>query len=212
MFAKSESRMMLTAPGGGAVFTVTVACAVTDPALFVAVRVYVVVCAGETPSEVPVTVPMPAMEREVAPLTVQASVELAPAVIPAGLAVKEEMLGGCVLRTVTEMAGDVAVLFDVSLAVAASVCVPSATAVVFQEKTNGADVMGLPVSVPLIRNWTLATPTLSEAAAVTATVPETVEFGAGAVIATEGGVVSGAITVTVVWAVTAPAAFVAVRV
>jgi hypothetical protein len=67
--------MMFTAPG---LVTVTVACAVDEPPLLVAVRVYVVVCAGETLVEAPVTVPMPPIDREVAADTDQDSVELAP--------------------------------------------------------------------------------------------------------------------------------------
>jgi hypothetical protein len=43
----------------------------------------------------------------------------------------------------------------------------------------------------LSRNCTPATPLLSEATAETVTTPETVEFAAGALIETVGGVVSG---------------------
>jgi hypothetical protein len=45
--------------------------------------------------------------------------------------------------------------------------------------------------MPLYLNWTPATPTLSEASAVTLIVPETVAPDAGDVILTVGGVVSG---------------------
>src|SRR6266480_2839997 len=45
--------------------------------------------------------------------------------------------------------------------------------------------------MPLYWNWTPATPTLSEASAVTVIVPETVAPDAGDVILTVGGVVSG---------------------
>src|SRR5439155_1699744 len=44
--------------------------------------------------------------------------------------------------------------------------------------------------MPLYLNWTPATPTLSEASAVTVIVPETVAPDAGDVIRTVGGVVS----------------------
>ena len=57
-----------------------------------------------------------------------------------------------------------------------------------------------PVAAPFTRNWTPATPTLSEAVALSVTVPETVVPAAGAVIDTVGGVVSGGavlLTVTV---------------
>ena len=68
-----------------------------------------------------------------------------------------------------------------------------------------------PRFAPSRRNWTPATPTLSEAVAVTFVVPETVAPWAGAVTETVGGVVSGGATVTVVCAVTVPSEFVAVR-
>ena len=50
-------------------------------------------------------------------------------------------------------------------------------------------------------NWTPATPTLSEASAVTRTEPETVAPSAGAVKLMVGGVVSGAVTVSVTFTV-----------
>jgi hypothetical protein len=52
-----------------------------------------VVADGDTLIEVPVTVPIPLMESEVAPETVQDSVELAPRAILVGFAVKLEMVG-----------------------------------------------------------------------------------------------------------------------
>ena len=54
-----------------------------------------------------------------------------------------------------------------------------------------------PILAPSTRNCTPATPTLSEAEALTVTVPETVAPDAGAVRLTEGGVVSAFDTVTV---------------
>ena len=50
----------------------------------------------------------------------------------------------------------------------------------------------LPTAEPSTKNWTPATPTLSEALAVTVNVPETVAPAAGEVMPTVGGVVSGA--------------------
>ncbi len=49
---------------------------------------------------------------------------------------------------------------------------------------------GAPSATPSSVNWTLVTPTLSDALAVTVTVPDTVEPAAGAVTATVGPVVS----------------------
>jgi len=76
--------------------TVTLTSAVTDPVLFVAVSVYVVVAVGLSATE-----PVPEVEAKfpgamvtlVAPCVFQLSVVLAPAVINAGLAVNEEMVG-----------------------------------------------------------------------------------------------------------------------
>ncbi len=62
---------------------------------------------------------------------------------------------------------------------------------------------GLPSRVVLSSlNWTLVTPTLSEAVALTVTVPDTMAAEAGEVMATVGGVVSGGglLTVTVMGA------------
>jgi hypothetical protein len=50
--------------------------------------------------EVPVTVPRPLMESDVAPETVQESVELPPGGMLAGTAVNEEMVGGATTVTV----------------------------------------------------------------------------------------------------------------
>ena len=70
------------------------ACEVTDPPAFVAISVYVVVEAGETETEVPVTAPIPEMLSEVAPVVVQERVADWPAVMLAGDATNEEMAGG----------------------------------------------------------------------------------------------------------------------
>jgi hypothetical protein len=58
-------------------------------------------------------------------------------------------------------------------------------------------VSALPTFAPSSWNCTLATPMLSEAFAVTLTVPETVAPAAGALIETVGAVVSGVVLLTV---------------
>src|SRR5712691_1367979 len=70
---------------------------------------------------------------------------------------------------------------------------PLATVVVFQDIEYGEDVFSAPKFAPSSRNWTPATPTLSEAVAETVTEPpDTVLPDPGALIATVGGVVSDA--------------------
>jgi hypothetical protein len=84
--------------------TVTVVVAVLEPALFVAVSVYVVVAVGETGTE-----PWPAVvEYEPgviviceAPVTFQLNVLLPPGEIELGFAVKETIVGAGVELTVT---------------------------------------------------------------------------------------------------------------
>src|SRR5207302_6850185 len=66
-----------------------------------------------------------------------------------------------------------------------------AAAVVFHEVEYGAVVLSAPRLVPSSRNCTPATPTSSEALAVTDTVPNTVWPLLGEVMLTVGGVVSG---------------------
>ena len=79
-----------------AAVTVTVTFAVALPALLVAVKVYVVVCAGLTVVEVvPLTVPTPLLiEMLDAPPALQERVDDCPLTILAGLAVNEEIDGG----------------------------------------------------------------------------------------------------------------------
>jgi hypothetical protein len=80
--------------GGPAGVKVTVTAAVTEPNGLVAVRVYKVVVAGVTTTEVPVTAPTPALMLKVgAPVTTQFNVLDWPAVTLAGVAVKLVMLG-----------------------------------------------------------------------------------------------------------------------
>jgi hypothetical protein len=66
-----------------------------------------------------------------------------------------------------------------------------ATVVVFHETEYGEEVSSAPIAEPSTKNWTPATPTLSEAEALTVVVPETVAPEAGEVMLTDGGVVSG---------------------
>ena len=76
--------------------TVTVVCAVIEPWALLAVRVYVVVCDGETWTELPITAPRPLIESEVALATDQESVALPPPAkgeIDAGEALNEEIVG-----------------------------------------------------------------------------------------------------------------------
>src|SRR5207247_10592286 len=69
--------------------------------------------------------------------------------------------------------------------------------IVFHALAWGAAVPSLPDAPPSRRNWTPATPTLSDAPAVTVRLPLTVAPGAGAVMLTVGAVVSlNTVTVT----------------
>jgi hypothetical protein len=62
-----------------------------------------------TITEVPVTVPMPLIESDVAPVSDHESVALCPAVIDVGDAVKEEMVGGLMATVTVSVAAQVAV-------------------------------------------------------------------------------------------------------
>jgi hypothetical protein len=94
------------------------------------------------------------------------------------------------LFTVTFTAADVVEFPAASRAIARSVCGPFVAVVVFQLTVKGADVSAAPRFEPSSVNWTLATPTLSEAVAFTFTGPDTVAPFAGADTDTAGGVVS----------------------
>src|SRR5207244_11299480 len=76
-----------------------------------------------------------------------------------------------------------------SRATAVSVCEPFVAVVVSHATEYGADVSSVPRFAPSSSNCTPATPTSSDALAVTEVVPETVAPAAGAVSATVGGVV-----------------------
>jgi len=77
-----------------AAITVTVACATVLPVPLVAVSVYIVVFAGFTVTDVPLTGPTPlSIVTVVAPTTVHASVTPSPAVMLAAEAAKRVMAG-----------------------------------------------------------------------------------------------------------------------
>lgn len=107
--------------------------------------------------------------------------------------------GALWLFTVTVTPALVAELFDVSVAIARTMCEPLLTDVESHEIEYGDVVSGGPKFVPSIWNCTLATATLSEAFALSVTFPLTVLPETGVVIETVGGVVSGVpfFTVTV---------------
>src|SRR5437773_9163624 len=90
--------------------------------------------------------------------------------------------------TVTVTGDEVVRLPAASRAVAVRVCEPLPTVVVFQEIEYGDDVSSEPILAPSTRNCTPATPTLSEAEALTVTDPDTVAPDAGALMLTAGGV------------------------
>src|SRR5205823_9326691 len=106
-------------------------------------------------------------------------------------AVRGVVCGGGALETVTVTEAEVAVLPAASRATAIRVWVlPLAAVVVSHVREYGAAVSSVPRLAPSSLNWTPATPTLSEALAVTLVVPETGAPLAGAVMLTVGGVVS----------------------
>src|ERR1051326_1081198 len=109
--------------------------------------------------------------------------------------------------TVTVTAADVVVLPAASRATAVSVCDALLAAVVSHEVAYGAVAASAPRFAPSSLNWTPTTFTLSDAVAVTVVVPETVAPFAGAVTATDGGVLSlEIVTVTGAAVVRFPAA------
>jgi hypothetical protein len=95
-----------------------------------------------------------------------------------------------VLSTFTVMLALVAEFPAASVATALIVWLPLDSVVEFNTYAKGAADKLAPTFPPSTRNCTLATPTLSEAAAVTFTLPESVEPAAGDVIVTLGGMVS----------------------
>src|SRR5688572_26683673 len=89
---------------------------------------------------------------------------------------------------VTVTAPEVVVLPAASRARAVSVCDPAAAVVVSHAVEYGTVVSSAPTGEPSTKNWTPTTPMLSDALAVTVTVPDTVAPDAGAVIRTDGAV------------------------
>jgi len=103
------------------------------------------------------------------------------------------------LLTMTEIAAERVLLPAASRAMAVIEWAPLAAVVVFHETVYGDEVSSAPRLTPSSLNCTPATPTLSEAVAVSETVvPETVVPAAGAVTETVGGVVSGGAVVPMV--------------
>src|SRR5438132_12353250 len=88
--------------------------------------------------------------------------------------------------TVTVTVAAVVVLPAASRATAVSVCDALLAVVVSHAIEYGAVVSSTPRFAPSRRNWTPATPTLSDALAVAAVVPVTVDPPAGAVTLTGG--------------------------
>src|SRR2546421_33925 len=99
--------------------------------------------------------------------------------------------GGGAVETATVAGAEVAGVPAASRATALIVCVPFAAPVVFQEIEYGAAVSSAPKLTPSILNCTPATPTLSEAVALSVTVADTVAPFKGELMFTAGGVVSG---------------------
>jgi len=95
-----------------------------------------------------------------------------------------------VLSTVTVMLALVVELPAASAATALIVWLPLESVVESGHMQRGAAVKLAPTFPPSTRNWTLATPTSSDAAAVTLTLPERWAPAAGEVISTLGGVAS----------------------
>src|SRR5437867_12943217 len=88
--------------------------------------------------------------------------------------------------TVSPPSLEVALPLSASRAAAVRVCEPLPTVVVFQDTEYGDAVSSPPRLAPSTRNCTPATPTLSEAEALTVTDPDTVAPDAGALMLTAG--------------------------
>ena len=128
-------------------------------------------------------------------LALAATVIVLDTVAPPAGAVTETAGATVSLNTVTVTAADVLALPAASRATAVNVCEPLVPVVVVHETAYGAVVSNAPMFTPSRRNWTLATPTLSDAVALTVTVPPTVAPAAGAEIATAGAVLSSVVNV-----------------
>ena len=112
---------------------------------------------------------------------------------------------GAWLSTVTVTDADVVALPAASRATAVNTCDPFETAVVSHDTANGADVSSTPRLAPSSLNSTPATPTSSDAVAVTCCVPPTAEPAAGCATDTDGALLS-TVTDTDADVVTFPAA------
>src|SRR5205809_44567 len=115
-------------------------------------------------------------------------------VAPTQVAVRLTVAAVASLNTVTVTAADVVLSFPTRRSSDLSVCDALLAAVVFHETAYGAVVASTPRLAPSSLNCTPTTPTLSEALAVTVTLPATVAPAVGAVIETVGRVLSPAAT------------------
>src|SRR5438874_10417145 len=95
-------------------------------------------------------------------------------------------VGGLALETVTVTGAEAVRRPAASRATAVKVCGPLLALVVFHEVEYGGAVTSGPAFTPSTRNWTPATPTSSEAVAVTLVVPPTFAPGSGDVMLTVG--------------------------
>jgi hypothetical protein len=127
-----------------------------------------------------------------------------------GSGVEQLELLEVLLATATRRVVDRVTLPAASRAIARRAWVPLTAPAVFQLIAYGAVVSAAPRLTPLSVNCTEVTPTLSDAAADTVTMPLTVAPAAGEVTSTAGGVVSPlalpTVTETVADAATLPAA------
>src|SRR6266436_2656665 len=101
------------------------------------------------------------------------------------------MVAAAALLTVTETAALVVVFPAASRARADSVWAALVAVAESHDSEKDGPGCSAPSAAPSSRNCTPATPTLSEAVAVTVTTPDTVAPELGAVMLTVGGVVSG---------------------
>src|SRR6266513_2371287 len=103
------------------------------------------------------------------------------------IGVKLVTVGGVVLLSTVTVTGAEAVSRPAaSRATAVRLCEPLLAVVVFHEVEYGAAVTSVPAFTPSSRNWTPATPTSSEAVAVTLVVPPTFAPESGDVMLTVG--------------------------
>src|SRR5215467_5662314 len=94
---------------------------------------------------------------------------------------------GSEFSTVTWIAGDVAVRLSASETVAASVCVPSPSVVVFHWNVYGAAVSAVPTALPSTTSFTASGSVPPVTVAVTGIVPCANDQSGGTVSVTVGG-------------------------